>query len=114
MGLENLQIYAKIKLLVFSGDSDERSVSGESIFFAGIAGLPALIMFIVTTISAIKSGFNLVSYHLYIESFPVSISLYWWLSQAILDDAMMLQFHQVEERGRELYLMSPHDNLSAT
>jgi len=42
-----------------TGESSEGSVSGESIFFEGIAGLPALIMFIVTTISAIKSGIRI-------------------------------------------------------
>ena len=78
LGLENLQINAKIKFLVFSGESSEGSVSGESIFFEGIAGLPALIMFIVTTISAINSGIR-VSHHLHIESFPVSIYLIHYL-----------------------------------
>ena len=38
-----------------------------------IFGLPALIMFFVTSINAINSGIK-VSYHLHIKSFPVSIS----------------------------------------
>ena len=44
---------------------------GEAPFY--FFGLPALIMFIVATISAINSGI-MVSYHLHIKSFPVSIS----------------------------------------
>ena len=44
---------AKIKFFVPSGKS------GESTFFFCMAGLPALIMFIVTTISAIKSGIRI-------------------------------------------------------
>ena len=76
LGLETLQIYAKIKFLVISGESI--FVSNESIFFFGMAGLPALIMFIVTTISAINSGIR-VSHHLHIESFPVSIYLIHYL-----------------------------------
>ena len=43
---------------------------GEAPFY--FFGLPALIMFIVATISAINSGI-MVSYHLHIKSFPVSI-----------------------------------------
>ena len=39
----------------------------------GILAVPALIMFIVTSISAINSGI-MVSYHLHIKSFQVSIS----------------------------------------
>ena len=49
---------------------------GEAPFY--FFGLPALIMFIVATISAINSGIR-VSHHLHIESFPVSIYLIHYL-----------------------------------
>ena len=82
--MEILQINDEIKFFVPSGElvigleyirsSNESFIDDESIEASVIVGLPALIMFIVSTISAINNSDIRVSHHLDIESFLVAIS----------------------------------------